>query len=114
MNFKTLLSCLFLFSVLVSSSQEVDELTDSRDGQKYKIVTVDIVLEGDVTVKRTWMAQNLNFEVPDSFCYKMNPHTVKLTVDFILSKLRLQRVLKDGMSLLLVNGIYCSTHMWNS
>ncbi|MFK7954229.1 MAG: FISUMP domain-containing protein [Ekhidna sp.] len=70
MNFRKLLSCLLILSGCVVSAQEMGEMTDSRDGKKYKIVTVDIVLEGDVTIKRTWMAQNLNYEVPDSFCYK--------------------------------------------
>ena len=70
MNVKKLLSCFLLISACVLSAQEVGEMTDSRDGKKYKIVTVDIVLEGDVTIQRTWMAQNLNYEVPDSFCYK--------------------------------------------
>lgn len=36
-------------------------LTDSRDGQTYKTVTV-----GDTAV---WMAQNLNYNVDSSFCY---------------------------------------------
>lgn len=70
MNFKNLLSCLFILTAFMISAQEIGEMTDSRDNQKYKIVTVDIILEGDVTIKRTWMAQNLNYEVPDSFCYK--------------------------------------------
>lgn len=70
MNLKNLLSVICVLAVFFCSAQEVGELVDPRDGQKYKIVTIDILLEGDVTVKRTWMAQNLNYEVPDSFCYK--------------------------------------------
>lgn len=73
MKIKSVLSVVLLTFCLISSAQEVGELKDSRDGKTYKIVTVDIVLEGGVTVKRTWMAQNLNYEVPDSFCYKNEP-----------------------------------------
>ena len=48
MNIRKLLSCFLLLSVCVLSAQEVGEMTDSRDGKKYKIVTIDILLEGDV------------------------------------------------------------------
>ena len=52
------------------SAQEVEEMVDPRDGQSYSVVTIDIELEGGVFIKRTWMAENLNYEVPSSFCYK--------------------------------------------
>jgi len=66
----------FLTAIMITQcilGQEVGELVDSRDGKTYKIVTIDIELEGGVYIKRTWMAQNLNYEVPDSFCYKDEP-----------------------------------------
>ncbi|NQZ76542.1 MAG: hypothetical protein HRT61_10600 [Ekhidna sp.] len=73
MNIKNVVSVLLLCFSLVAVAQEVGELKDPRDGKTYKIVTVDIELEGGVTIKRTWMAENLNYEVPDSFCYKNEP-----------------------------------------
>lgn len=70
MKVKVLFSFLVVLLALQISAQEVGELVDPRDAQTYKIVTIDIELEGGVFVKRTWMAENLNYEVPDSFCYK--------------------------------------------
>ena len=46
------------------SSLASDFLIDSRDGQKYKIVQID---------EQWWMAENLNFETVNSFCFNDNP-----------------------------------------
>jgi uncharacterized protein (TIGR02145 family) len=55
----TIILAFFLFKGLNTAAQETS-LVDSRDGKEYKILNIG---------KQAWMAQNLNFEMENSFIY---------------------------------------------
>jgi len=54
----------------LSYSQELGTLTDARDGKTYKTSKLQIPLEGGIYIERTWMAENLNYQMEGSVCYK--------------------------------------------
>ncbi|MEM9327635.1 MAG: FISUMP domain-containing protein [Bacteroidota bacterium] len=47
--------------------------TDARDGKQYQTITFEIELKAGISVERTWLAENLNFNVPGSYCYDDEP-----------------------------------------
>ncbi len=57
-----MMAMLFLFTG--GCNRHFDNMTDARDGQTYKTVTL-----GD----QTWFAQNLNYETENSWCYDDDP-----------------------------------------
>lgn len=70
---KSIFALSFVLCSFCVFAQEESTLTDSRDGKNYKVITFDIPLVGGVSVKRTWMAQNLNYESEGSYCYTNEP-----------------------------------------
>ena len=72
---KTLSSIIILCIVLClnANSQDLGEITDARDGVKYKTVKLKITLEGGIFVYRNWIAENVRFKSPTSKCYGDEP-----------------------------------------
>ena len=64
----SLLMMVALFLLTGGCTREInpvlDEMTDARDNQTYQTVTL-----GD----QTWLAQNLNYETDDSWCFQDDP-----------------------------------------
>lgn len=54
---------------LAGTAPSTGAFTDSRDGQVYKTISFENALTGTTV---TWMAQNLNFQVPGSCAYDDN------------------------------------------
>ncbi|MCD4736687.1 MAG: hypothetical protein K8R53_11630 [Bacteroidales bacterium] len=72
---KNLIFFVSLVVVLVTTqsnaySQEDGTITDDRDGQTYKTVTIG---------SQTWMAKNLNYDAgKESYCYENNPSNCEI------------------------------------
>jgi uncharacterized protein (TIGR02145 family) len=59
-----LMAMLVFFTAGCEKKPVTGEMTDARDGQKYKTVKLG---------NQTWFAQNLNYETDTSWCYEDNP-----------------------------------------
>ena len=55
-----LVSALLLATACKKDEPEFLTITDARDGQLYQVVKIN---------QRYWMAENLNYEIEDSWCY---------------------------------------------
>jgi uncharacterized protein (TIGR02145 family) len=71
---KNIFTLIILFSIGFNvCAQEMSTVTDARDGKTYKTTIIKIELEGGIFIEREWLAENLNFELEGSLCYKNYP-----------------------------------------
>jgi len=67
----SLLLSITSFSLL---AQREFTITDARDNKTYSAIEFEIPLEGGVSIKRSWLTQNSNFETTEgSYCYVDEP-----------------------------------------
>ncbi len=66
----TLIYFLVLNPPLLEISQKPGNFTDARDGRLYHTVTFNLKNKHGDYVDRTWLAHNLEYASPQSFCYK--------------------------------------------
>ncbi len=67
---KYILSVFLLLFFSLANAQLFGNLSDDRDGQTYKTVIFKLPTVAEVGIEREWMAENLNFKIDQSFCYK--------------------------------------------
>jgi len=66
-----LLLCSISLNAQVSDPITLSQtFTDPRDNQSYRIKTFEKDLGLGITVTQTWMIDNLNFEMPNSWCFE--------------------------------------------
>ena len=67
---KPVLTTISLLIFGLANAQFNGTFTDDRDGRTYKTVIYKVPTVAEVGIDREWMAENLNFESDQSFCYK--------------------------------------------
>lgn len=64
---------IFLFALIILqfplNAQVTGLFTDERDGHVYKTVTYKVGHSKDSISSISWMAQNLNYKIENSYCY---------------------------------------------
>lgn len=68
-----LLALILILFTSTLFAQRTFDFTDVRDEQIYKAIEFEIPLEGGVSIKRVFLAENMNYKTEDSFCYKNVP-----------------------------------------
>ena len=68
---KTITTSILLFLIVCTTvmAQTIGTMTDSRDGQTYKTVIYNVKQSGGGTYQMTWLADNMNYKISDSYAY---------------------------------------------
>lgn len=68
---------IIFFPKSIDAQITMSTMTDSRDFQVYKTVTITKSVGFDVVISHTWMTENLNYQMGDSYCYNDIPENCK-------------------------------------